>query len=127
MAQLGEGPDFYEESKCVAEYISLREFPEGRGKAEGAHDQADPNYKRISVRSWYGLAHRRRFLPPQWPKRRVLPCEGVSWGLPKTPNVEKEKKIVGLESVAPHHLAKASPLWVWRSFRGDVLTLLVWW
>ena len=27
---------------------------------------------------------------------------------------------MGLGSVTPHHLAKASPLWVWRSYREDV-------
>ena len=80
------------------------------------------SYRPIPTRSWYGLAHHRRLASPQWPKRLVLPREGVSWELPKTPNVEKEKKKVGVGSVAPHHLAKASPLWIWRSFREDVLS-----
>ena len=79
-------------------------------------------HKPILAKSWHGLAHHRRLAPPLWPKRLVLPCEGVSWELPKTPNVEKEKKKVGVGSVAPHHLAKASPLWIWRSFREDVLS-----
>ena len=79
-------------------------------------------YRPIPTRSWYGLAHHRRLASPQWPKRLVLPREGVSWELPKTPNIEKETKKVGVGSVAPHHLAKASPLWFWRSFREDVLS-----
>ena len=29
---------------------------------------------------------------------------------------------MGVGSVAPHHLTKASPLWIWRSFREDVLS-----
>ena len=74
-----------------------------------------------------GLARNRRLAPPQRPKSLVLQCEGVSWVLPKSPSIEKEKKKEGVRSVAPHHLTKASPLWFWRRFRDDVLTLLVWW
>ena len=77
-------------------------------------------------KNWHRLALPLGLSPPHWPKRLVLPCKGLCWGLPKSLNVEKKNNKEGVRSVALHRVAKASPLRVRRSFRDNVLILLAW-